>query len=140
MEIELNWIAILTATVSIMILGYVWYHEKVFGATWMKLSGLKEKDLRENQAKPMVISTLWAILVPFALYHIVYVTNAFYSDASWLSNSVGVGLWVGVVFCFLTTFMQDGFALRPGKLSLINGGYNVSAVLLAAIIIGLIGG
>ncbi|HEY4267070.1 MAG TPA: DUF1761 domain-containing protein, partial [Galbitalea sp.] len=38
---SINYIAVILATLSSMIIGSVWYTPKVFGNYWMKLSGVK---------------------------------------------------------------------------------------------------
>ncbi len=138
MEVTLNWMAIFVSAFMLMFLGFGWYHERVFGRAWMALAQLNEKDIKEAMPKPLIISAIWSFLVPFALYHIIYVTDAFYSDASWWINSIGVGLWVGIVFGFLTTLMHDSFELRPTKLAFINAGFYFTAIVLTSVVIGVI--
>jgi hypothetical protein len=41
---EINWIALFVAALVPLLLGFVWYHPKVFGNTWMKLTGLTMED------------------------------------------------------------------------------------------------
>ncbi len=139
MELTIQWAPILVSAVVLMGLGFGWYHEKVFGKAWMKLAKLKEKEIKENMAKPMVVSVLWSFLIPFALFHIIYVTDAFYADSSWLVNSVGVGVWVGAIFGFLTNIMHDLFEVKPVKLALINSGFYFVSILISSAIIGLMG-
>jgi Protein of unknown function (DUF1761) len=43
-----NWLAILIATLIPMIMGFIYYHKKVFGNAWMNSLGLKEEDLRKG--------------------------------------------------------------------------------------------
>ncbi|MFZ4478137.1 MAG: DUF1761 domain-containing protein [Saprospiraceae bacterium] len=44
---EINWIALFVAALVPLLLGFVWYHPKVFGNTWMKLTGLTMEDGRK---------------------------------------------------------------------------------------------
>ncbi|MFZ1676553.1 MAG: DUF1761 domain-containing protein [Saprospiraceae bacterium] len=43
-----NWLAILIAALIPMIVGFIYYHKKVFGNAWMNSLGLKEEDLRKG--------------------------------------------------------------------------------------------
>ena len=37
---ETNWIAILLAAMSTLVVGFIWYNPKVFGNIWMKETGI----------------------------------------------------------------------------------------------------
>ena len=51
-----------------MVLGFVWYHPKVLGTTWMKSLGFKEDTLKEgNMAVTMGIATLCSIVVAWRM-------------------------------------------------------------------------
>jgi len=43
---EINWIALLLAALVPLIVGFVWYHPKVFGNAWMAAAGLTEESLK----------------------------------------------------------------------------------------------
>ena len=49
---EINFLAILTAGVSALVVGFIWYNPKVFGTAWMNSAGLTEEQLKGgNMAK-----------------------------------------------------------------------------------------
>ena len=51
-----------------MVLGFVWYHPKVLGTTWMKSLGFTEDTLKEgNMAVTMGIATLCSIVVAWRM-------------------------------------------------------------------------
>lgn len=43
MEVEINWLAVLAASLVGFIIGAIWYGP-LFGKAWMKIVGLTEKD------------------------------------------------------------------------------------------------
>ena len=43
-----NWLAIILAALIPMIVGFIYYHKKVFGQAWMDSLGLKEEDLNKG--------------------------------------------------------------------------------------------
>ena len=46
---EINFLALLSAAFSTLLVGFVWYNPKVFGTIWMNESGMIiEKMLRRN--------------------------------------------------------------------------------------------
>ncbi len=54
-----SYLAIALAGLIPMVLGFVWYHPKVFGAAWMKSLGFTEESLKEgNMAVTMGVATL----------------------------------------------------------------------------------
>ena len=59
----MNYLAILAGAISIMVLGFIWFHPKTFGNTWMQGAGLTEEDV--NSANPMIM--LGALLMALVL-------------------------------------------------------------------------
>ena len=139
MEVMYNWWAIAGGTAVSIVIGMLWYSPSLFGEAWMKAAKLSKKDTQENQTKPMIVAMVRAFLVAFALYHIIYVTAAFYSESSWFTNSWQVGVWVGIIFGSLGIKMHDAFDKRPMILTKINAGFELASIVLAAVAIGLIG-
>ena len=39
MDLQINWLAVMLATLSSMVVGSVWYAPPVFGRMWMRLIG-----------------------------------------------------------------------------------------------------
>ena len=65
---EINLLAILTAAVSALVIGFVWYNPKVFGNAWMKAAGLSEEQLKGgNMAIIFGLALFFAFLLAFAL-------------------------------------------------------------------------
>lgn len=68
----INWYSIIGAALVPSIVGFIWYNKKVFGQTWMTLSGLTEEKLKEtNMAKVMIISLILSFFLAFILQNIV---------------------------------------------------------------------
>jgi len=42
----INWIAIVAAAFSALIVGFIWYNPKVMGTIWMKEAGLDEEKIK----------------------------------------------------------------------------------------------
>jgi hypothetical protein len=65
---EINFLAILTAAVTALVVGFVWYNPKVFGNAWMKAAGMTDEQVKGgNMAKIFGLALLFAILLAFAL-------------------------------------------------------------------------
>jgi Protein of unknown function (DUF1761) len=65
---EINFLAILLAALSSLVIGFIWYNPKVFGTIWMKESGV---TMDENQKPNMFLmfgmSIFYAFMIGFIL-------------------------------------------------------------------------
>ena len=43
---EINFLALLVAALSTLVVGFIWYNPKVFGTIWMKESGMTEEKMK----------------------------------------------------------------------------------------------
>lgn len=67
-----NIYAVLTAALSAVVLGFVWYHPKVFGMALVQVTALTEGQLKSsNMIKILVLATIFALLLASALPGIV---------------------------------------------------------------------
>jgi Protein of unknown function (DUF1761) len=65
---EINWIALLLAAVSTLVVGFIWYNPKVFGTIWMKEAGISHEDGKDfNMVKIFGLSVVYAFLISFVL-------------------------------------------------------------------------
>ncbi len=68
----MNFIAILVAALIPMIMGFVWYHPKVFGTAWMRLAGMTEEKTKQgNMAVKFGLSFLFSLMISFVLNTLV---------------------------------------------------------------------
>jgi len=69
---EINWIALLLAALVPLIVGFVWYHPKVFGNAWMAAAGLTEESLKgANMLKIFGITFVMGFMAAVSLQFIV---------------------------------------------------------------------
>jgi len=69
---EINFLALLVAALSTMVVGFIWYNPKVFGTIWMKESGMTEEKMKgANMAMIFGLSFLYAFLISFILQMLV---------------------------------------------------------------------
>ena len=50
---NINWLALVVAALSILVIGFIWYHPKVFGTIWMKEIGMTEEKAKKGNIKYM---------------------------------------------------------------------------------------
>lgn len=132
---QLNWWAVIVATLSTMPVGYVWYDLKIgFGKRWAKLNGLKEKDLNssEGMARTFSVMLLTSFLTAVVMACIIKAVEV---------DGFIEALMFGVIFGLLLRggahFIHNGFTRKPMELTLIDAGHDAVSLTVIAIIIGL---
>lgn len=138
MSIELNWIAVLAAAASTMVVGSLWYGP-LFGKVWIKLAKVKtDPNFGPKQAVPLyggayLVSLVTAIVLAiFAFIASEYFNSAFLPTTMW----VGVVLWAG--FTAARVYMHDRFEGRRKKLTLLTVSHELVTITVMALIIGLL--
>ncbi len=135
MEVAINWTAVAAGTVTAIVLGMIWYNPKVFGEKWMKAIGLTEKQMKKGEMAGMITAMVRSFVLSFSLFHIIYVTDAFYGDKSLMQNAIGVGLWIGIAVVGLTMLMHDTFEQRPRYATKVHVGFEIVTILAVSIVI-----
>ena len=128
---DVNWLAVVLAAVSFMVVGFVWYSGSVFGNTWMKLSNLKESDVKNGPGIGYALTMVAALFASYVLSHF-----ADYVDARSATDGAQLGLWVGLGFVATAFASEYIFSRKPRNLYFITAGYQVVALTVAGMIIG----
>ena len=69
---EINFIALFVAALSTLVVGFIWYHPKVFGVIWMKEAGVTEQKMKPNSILPLIgTSLVYAFLISMILQFLV---------------------------------------------------------------------
>ncbi|MCC6817210.1 MAG: DUF1761 domain-containing protein [Saprospiraceae bacterium] len=118
-----QYLAIFLGGLIPMVLGYVWYHPKVFGEAWMNSLGFTEEKLREgNFGLTMGLSTLISMILSWKLnewsshtqegmsqfihgfYHgamgggligaLVLISNSLFQKNTWLNILINAIYWI----------------------------------------------
>jgi len=63
----MSYVAILAGAISVMVLGFIWYHPKVLGQGWMKGAGLTEEDMKEANPIVMIGALLMAGVLAWSI-------------------------------------------------------------------------
>lgn len=80
---QLNFLALLVSALVPMILGFIWYHPKVFGNTWMRVAGLTEEQVKTGNM-PVIFGVSFVLSLMLAMdmntlsYHDGFVNGALY--------------------------------------------------------------
>jgi hypothetical protein len=126
---DLNWLAILAATISAFIIGGAWYSPLLFQKAWISASKIDQEDIKKRS--------------PFLIFGFSFLLSFIMSLN--LALFIGQGdIVFGIIAGFLTGFgwvaMGIGiislFENRSLKYFLINGGYMIITLTAMGLILG----
>lgn len=135
MNIEVNWLAVILATLSSMIVGAIWYAKPVFGKSWMQLLGKKEKDLTGGAAIAMGGTLVVSFITAFVLAHVAFLSHSFF-QGSFFENAVTTAFWLWLGLTAARIITHDLFEKRPLKLTMLTVGHEFVTIMVMAAIIG----
>src|SRR4051812_35369755 len=107
MEVHVNWLAIVLATLSTMIVGSVWYARPVFGNTWIKLARLDPKKMADPK-KAIGLTLVASFITAYILAHVAYLAHSFFGN-SFLVDTLQTSLWVWLGFTACRVLTHDLF-------------------------------
>ena len=157
---EINLIAPLVAALTTLLVGFVWYHPKVFGTAWMKETGLTQEELdKGNMLKifglTFIFSTFIAMIMQMLTIHQLGAMGmiggpdklaeakpsfaAFMTDygTAFRTAKHGAlhGFMTGLFFAFPMIAINGLFERKSWKYILIQAGYwMVSLLIIGAIV------
>ena len=131
----INYIAVLLAALSSMVVGSIWYTPKVFGNYWMKKSGVTPSGNSKDAIRPIVDTVIVSFITAWVLAGAAWISFEFYGG-SFLVNALLTAaiLWAGFTAARFIT--HDQFDGRPPGLTLLNSAHELVTVLVMALIIG----
>ncbi|MWB95207.1 DUF1761 family protein [Flavobacterium sp. GA093] len=65
---EINFIALFVAAIATLVVGFVWYHPKVFGTIWMRENNLTQEELQKgNMLKIFGLTYVFSLMITMTL-------------------------------------------------------------------------
>lgn len=130
---DVNWIAVVVATLAGFVVGGAWYHPRVVGRVWMRQVGITEQDIaRAGNAGPRYAVVGVVALITTIVMNVLMWELAIGS----VMGGVAFGLFIGAVFRLGTHLIHNGFALRGQQLSIIDGLHDMIALAAVGAVIG----
>jgi hypothetical protein len=138
--VEVNYLAVLLAAISSMVVGAAWYMPATFGSAWMKLAKVKmDKKMTAGQSVYMYGLTFVASLVTaYILAHVTFLSNTFFHHG-FLQDALTTAFWLWLGLTAARFLVHDLFEGRPIKLTAINAGHELLTIMVMALIIGSMG-
>ena len=132
---DINYWAVLLATLSSMVIGSIWYTPKVFGNYWMKQSGVTPSGNSRDAIAPIAITVVVSFITAWVLAGAAFISQQFYGGG-FLGNAVVTALVLWAGFTAARFITHDAFDGRPRGLTVLNIAHELVTVLVMALIIG----
>lgn len=131
---NLNYIAVVSATLSSYILGFAWYHWAAFGEAWANALGIskEEADKTEGLGGAFAISLVSGLTKTIFIALLMSATNMY-----GVLSGLFFGAVISAVFTITSLGYYNGFARVPSKLTIINSMHSVVELALIGAIIGI---
>jgi hypothetical protein len=134
---NIDWIAIISATIAAWIFGAVWY--SVLSKQWMAAIGFTPADMQDPDGKekfplgPMIISFVANFVMAIILAGVIAHTA---KKGVTISSGALVGgiCWLGFVITTLAT--NYAFGKKKAALAVIDGGHWLGVLLIQGIVLG----
>lgn len=143
---NINFLALLLAALSSLVVGFIWYNPKVFGNIWMRESGMTEEKMKgSNMILIFSMSIFYAFLIAFVMQMLVIHqigalgmvggddTKALPSYAAFMADygtafrtfkhGAFHGIFTGLFFALPVIGVGSLYERRSWKYVLIAGGY-----------------
>ncbi len=132
---DINYWAVILATLSTMIVGSIWYTPRVFGNYWMKASGVTPSGNARDAALPIITTVIVSFVTAWVLSGATFIAWKFY-HGGFFGNALvtGIVLWAGFTAARFIT--HDAFDKRPSGLTVLNIAHELVTVLVMSVIIG----
>ncbi len=131
---EVTFWPILAAGVASVLIGWVWYHPRVFGSAWMRMTNITP-EMAERGKKRMPLYAFIALLASMlAAWAMNYVGIAF-GIYDWIGATFELALWSWLGFVVPTMLGMVLWEQKPIKLYLINVFYWLVSFVVMAIIL-----
>lgn len=130
---NINWWAVVVAALASYVVGGIWYAPPVLGNRWMKLLGLKKKDMQGgNMVFQFGLSGVLALVMAVGLATLMCAL-----DFTTVRQGAFLGFLVALVFVSANRGVHSLFERKGGfELFVINMGHDVAYFALAGAIIG----
>ncbi|SFR83579.1 Protein of unknown function [Agromyces sp. CF514] len=132
---EINYWAVLLATLSSMLVGSIWYARGVFGTRWAKLANVDMDRPGASAVGPIIVTVLVSFVTAWVLAGATTIAWHFYGG-SYLGSALftAVILWAGLTAARFIT--HDAFEGRPSSLTIMNIAHELVTLVVMGLIIG----
>lgn len=140
MDLSVNFLAVVLAALSSMVIGSLWYSPAGFYKQWAKLARVKPDPNFTGTKMALMYTTVFiaSFVMSYILAHVAFLSNQFFRNEFW-QDTLTTAFWLWLGFVASRFYVHDTFENRAGKLTVLNSGFELVTLLVMAIIIGVMG-
>lgn len=127
---QIDYGSVLIAAILYMVVNFFWYSKWFFGNLWMKLSGVKESDMKHNR-----LAMLWGFVIALVMAFFLAFFDAFLGVTT-VSDGMFVAFCIWLGFVATTQLTPVIWCQSSPKLFLINTGSKLLSLLVMGGILG----
>jgi hypothetical protein len=131
--VEVTFLPVLFAGIVSVVIGFVWYHPRVFGGAWTRMTNLTP-EMVERGKKKMPMMALFGLLASML---VAYVMN--YFGIAWgvfdVIGAIELGFWCWAGFVAPTMLGMVLWEQKPFTLYLINALYWLVSFLAMSVVV-----
>lgn len=131
--VEVTFLPILFAGILSVVIGFLWYHPRVFGSAWMRFTNVTP-EMAEKGKKRMPLNAVIALLASMLA---AYVMNHF--GIAWgvydVIGAIELGIWCWIGFVAPPMLGMVLWEQKSFKLYLINAGFWLVSFIAMAIVL-----
>lgn len=131
---DINWLAVVVATVIYMVLGGLWYGP-LFGKTWMRATGFEMPEERPGNE---------IYIAPMIAYLVASVSTAMLAEATASDTFVEglvLGLLVGIGYAVTLSLVTSAFSPgtpEPRTLFVVTASFNLLALTIGGVLVAIL--
>jgi hypothetical protein len=140
MDVQVNYIAILLASVVSMAVGFLWYSPVMFAKSWMKLMGYTAESMekaKKSMGKMYTLSFVASLVTAYVLAHVMVLSENYFHYSS-LVTGLSSAFWMWLGFVAPVQMTDVLFGGKKWDLFVINTGYQLVALLGMGVTLGLL--
>lgn len=134
---SINFANVLIAAIGAMVVGGLWYSPKLFGNTWMKLSGISMEKMDESKKRGM-----WKLYLGQFVFSIIsaYILAHFISlqGITDLNGAGALAFWIWLGFIVPILAGNSLWGGKSPKLFVLDGAQHLIALVVMSLILTLI--
>lgn len=131
---EVTLIPLLVAAVAAVIVGFVWFHTKVFGAAYMRSVNLTPEQ-QAKARKRMPVSVFFAFVSALLAAYVLNYFGIAWGVYDWV-GAIELGIWVWLGFALPPLLGAVLWEMKPLKhLAIVGGYWLVNFIVMAVILV-----
>jgi hypothetical protein len=135
MNLEISTLGVILATLSVYVVGGLWYSPSFFLRQWQAMAGADDDHMKKTMPKAMVLFGINGLITAYVLAHLIsYAATA--TGTTGITAGVQGAFWAWLGVSLTTVIANGGFDPRPAKMMVIQAGERLVTLLVMGAVLG----